>query len=94
LDSHPQPEGACSPATLIPGVVFSGSMGRPSARLQHVGRRSDLDLDTLRDFPRVNGVKARGGSMSACGAVVTGGMLYVQSGYGALGNVLLAFAVE
>jgi hypothetical protein len=32
--------------------------------------------------------------MSACGPVVTGGMLYVQSGYGALGNVLLAFAVE
>jgi polyvinyl alcohol dehydrogenase (cytochrome) len=56
------------------------------------------DFDTLRDFPTVNGVKAHGGSLSASGPVVTGGMLYVQSGYGALGgmpgNVLLAFAAE
>ena len=56
------------------------------------------DFDTLRDFPTVNGVRAQGGSMSASGPVVAGGMLFVQSGYGALGgmpgNVLLAFAAE
>jgi polyvinyl alcohol dehydrogenase (cytochrome) len=56
------------------------------------------DFDTLRDFTTVNGVKARGGSMSASGPVVAGGMLFVNSGYGALGgmpgNVLLAFGAE
>jgi polyvinyl alcohol dehydrogenase (cytochrome) len=53
------------------------------------------DFDTARDFETVNGVKARGGSLSASGAVLGGGRLYVNSGYGALGgmagNVLLAF---
>ncbi|MCC6365583.1 MAG: hypothetical protein IT165_18880 [Bryobacterales bacterium] len=44
----------------------------------------------------MNGVKAKGGSLSATGPVLSGGMLFVNSGYGALGgmagNVLLAFA--
>jgi polyvinyl alcohol dehydrogenase (cytochrome) len=54
------------------------------------------DFDTAREFTTVNGVKARGGSMSASGPVVAGGMLFVNSGYGSLGgmagNVLLAFS--
>jgi polyvinyl alcohol dehydrogenase (cytochrome) len=44
----------------------------------------------------VNGQKARGGSLDAAGAVIVGGMLYVNSGYGQWGgmpgNVLLAFS--
>jgi polyvinyl alcohol dehydrogenase (cytochrome) len=46
----------------------------------------------------VNGVAARGGSLDGPGVVIAGGMLYVNSGYGAMGgipgNVLLAFSVE
>jgi polyvinyl alcohol dehydrogenase (cytochrome) len=87
-----------APATLIPGVVFSGSMDGHLRAYNTSDGAVIWDFDTLRDFPTVNGVKAHGGSLSASGPVVTGGMLYVQSGYGALGgmpgNVLLAFAAE
>ncbi|MBI1785737.1 hypothetical protein HYR69_11390, partial [Candidatus Sumerlaeota bacterium] len=52
-------------------------------------------FDTLREFETVNGAKAKGGSLSAIGPVISGGMMFLGSGYGALGgmagNVLLAF---
>ena len=87
-----------APATLIPGVVFSGSMDGHLRAYQTTDGAAVWDFDTLRDFTTVNGVKAKGGSMSASGPVVAGGMLFVQSGYGALGgmpgNVLLAFGAE
>ena len=54
------------------------------------------DFDTAREFPTVNGIKGNGGSIDGPGAVVVGGMLFVNSGYsrfgGLAGNVLLAFA--
>ena len=54
------------------------------------------DFNTMREFETVNGVKARGGSVDGPGAVVVGGMVFVNSGYsrngGVPGNVLLAFA--
>lgn len=93
----------CTPAqmaaaTVIPGVVFSGSMDGHLRAYNTSDGAVIWDFDTLRDFSTVNGVKARGGSMSASGAVVAGGVLFVNSGYGALGgmpgNVLLAFAAE
>src|ERR1039458_4220254 len=87
-----------APATLIPGVVFSGSMDGHLRAYNTSDGAVIWDFDTLRDFTTVNGVKARGGSMSASGPVVTGGMLFVNSGYGALGgmpgNVLLAFGLD
>jgi polyvinyl alcohol dehydrogenase (cytochrome) len=86
-----------APATLIPGVVFSGSMDGHLRAYNTSDGAVIWDFDTLRDFATVNGVKAKGGSMSASGPVVTGGMLFVNSGYGALGgmpgNVLLAFGM-
>jgi polyvinyl alcohol dehydrogenase (cytochrome) len=55
-------------------------------------------FDTMRDFPTVNGVAARGGSIDGPGAVVVDGMVFISSGYlrngGVPGNVLLAFAPE
>jgi polyvinyl alcohol dehydrogenase (cytochrome) len=45
----------------------------------------------------VNGVRATGGSLNGPGAVVVGGMLFVNSGYaqGRIpGNVLLAFSID
>jgi polyvinyl alcohol dehydrogenase (cytochrome) len=46
----------------------------------------------------VNGVPGKGASISGPGPVVAGGLVFVNSGYGALGgrpgNVLLAFGVE
>ena len=56
------------------------------------------EYDTNRTFETVNGVPANGASISGPGPVVAGGMLYVNSGYGALGgragNVLLAFGAD
>jgi polyvinyl alcohol dehydrogenase (cytochrome) len=91
----------CSPAqpaavTAIPGVVFSAAYdGHLRAHSAENGRVL-WDVDTMRDFQTVNGVKANGGSIDGPGAVVAGGMVFISSGYprngGVSGNVLLAFA--
>jgi polyvinyl alcohol dehydrogenase (cytochrome) len=105
----PAPKPACqgkpgcsaaqiAPASLIPGVVFSGSMDGHLRAYATDDGHIVWDYDSLRDYETVNGVKARGGSFSASGPTIAGGMLYVNSGYGSLagmpGNVLLAFAPE
>ena len=85
--------------TVIPGVVFSGTM---DGRLRALSTRDGKTLweyDTALDYATVNGVKANGGSMSNAGVSVVNGVVYVNSGYshhGAIipGNVLLAFSVE
>ena len=93
----------CSPAqsaalTAIPGVVFSGSL---DGHLRAYSTRDGAviwDVDTIRSYETVNGVKANGGAIDGPGAVVSGGMVFVNSGYmrfgGAPGNVLLAFATQ
>ncbi len=84
--------------TVIPGVVFSGS--NDGALRAYSTRDGAIlwEFDTNRDFETVNGVSARGASMQGPGPAVAGGMLYVNSGYGAFGgragNVLLAFGVD
>jgi polyvinyl alcohol dehydrogenase (cytochrome) len=87
-----------APVTLIPGVVFSGSL---DGHLRAFGTSDGQllwDLDTVRDYETVNGVKAHGGSLNATGPTLADGMLYVNSGYSQLtgmpGNVLLAFAPD
>lgn len=91
----------CSPAqsaavTAIPGVVFSGSMDGHLRAYNAEDGKILYDFNTVREFTTVNGVPARGGSMDGPGAVVVGGMVFVNSGYsrfgGISGNVLLAFA--
>jgi polyvinyl alcohol dehydrogenase (cytochrome) len=93
----------CSPAqsaalTVIPGVVFSGAL---DGHLRAYSTRDGAviwDVDTIRSYETVNGVKASGGAIDGPGAVVSGGMLFVNSGYmrfgGQPGNVLLAFALQ
>ena len=56
-------------------------------------------FDTNKEFPTVNGVKANGGGLEGPGAIVVGGMLYFNSGYGGfVGNgratSLLAFGID
>jgi len=93
----------CSPAqsaavTAIPGVVFSGGLDGHMRAYSAEDGRILWDVDTEREYPTVNGVKASGGSLDGPGAVIVGGILYVNSGYaafgGAPGNVLLAFSVD
>jgi polyvinyl alcohol dehydrogenase (cytochrome) len=91
----------CTPAQMAPitatdGAVFSGSMDGMLRAYDANSGKVLWEFNTLRDFPTVNGVKAKGGSLSATGPVLANGMLFVNSGYGVLGgiagNVLLAFA--
>jgi polyvinyl alcohol dehydrogenase (cytochrome) len=93
----------CSPAqpaalTLIPGVVFSGSVDGHLRAFATEDGRVVWDVDTARDYQTVNGVRAKGGSLDGAGPVIAGGMIFVNSGYarngGLAGNVLLAFAPE
>jgi polyvinyl alcohol dehydrogenase (cytochrome) len=84
--------------TAVPGAVFSGSVDGHMRAFGAEDGKIVWDFDTAKEFPTVNGVKARGGSLDGPGAVVAGGMVYVVSGYarngGMAGNVLLAFAPE
>lgn len=93
----------CSPAqpgavTVIPGAVLSGSMDGHLRAFSTANGSVLWDYDTQRSYQTVNGVTAQGGSLDGAGAVVVGGMLYINSGYprlgGAPGNVLLAFGLE
>ncbi|MGA2133637.1 MAG: PQQ-binding-like beta-propeller repeat protein [Bryobacteraceae bacterium] len=84
--------------TVIPGVVFSGSLDG-HLRAYATGNGSIIwDVDTAIEYQSVNNVKAKGGSLDGPGPVVVGGILYVNSGYGMFGempgNVLLAFSVD
>jgi polyvinyl alcohol dehydrogenase (cytochrome) len=84
--------------TVIPGIVFSGSVD--GALRAYSTRDGSIvwAFDTNREFQTLNGVPGKGASMLGPGPAVAGGMLYVNSGYGAFGgrpgNVLLAFGVE
>jgi polyvinyl alcohol dehydrogenase (cytochrome) len=99
----PENRRGCSPAqsaavTAIPGVVFSGSLDGHLRAYSTTDGSVIWDYDTVREFPTVNGVPARGGALNGPGPTLVGGMLFVNSGYGFLGqmpgNVLLAFTVE
>jgi polyvinyl alcohol dehydrogenase (cytochrome) len=93
----------CSPSqsqavTVIPGVVFSGSIDGHLRAYSTLTGEILLDVDTERDYTTVNGPSAHGGSLDGPGPVIAGGMFFVTSGYaqfgGAPGNVLLAFSIE
>ena len=54
------------------------------------------ETNTAQEFPTVNGVPGKGGSINGPGPVIAGGMLFTNSGYayigfGQPGNVLLAY---
>jgi polyvinyl alcohol dehydrogenase (cytochrome) len=103
--SHPcdPPRPGCSPGqsqalTLIPGVVFSGSLDGHMRALATEDGEVLWDFDTAKEYSTVNGIQAKGGSLDGAGPVIVGGMVFINSGYprngGMPGNVLLAFAPE
>ena len=83
-------------ATSIPGAVLGGAMdGVLRAYAADTGEVL-WSFDTAREFAATDGGVARGGSMGgASGAVPSGDMLFVNSGYGIYfhmpGAALLAF---
>ena len=94
LAQHPGQEGAL---IAIPGVVFSGAWDGMLRALSTADGRLLWEYNTAREFSTVNGVAAKGGSISVSGPAIAGGMLFAGSGYigvrnGMPGNVLLAFS--
>ncbi|SRR5579883_1870057 len=93
---HPGQEGALS---AIPGVIFSGGWDGVLRALASGTGKVIWEYNTVQNFQTVNGVAAKGGSLSVSGPTVAGGMLFAGSGYigvrqGMPGNVLLAFDVR
>jgi polyvinyl alcohol dehydrogenase (cytochrome) len=85
-----------APPTLIPGILFAGSLdGHLRA---HDTRNGQViwDFDTAQDFKTTNGVHAHGGSLNGAGPAILNSMLFVNTGYtnAMAGNVLLAFSLE
>ena len=94
---------SCSPAqsaaiSVIPGVVFSGAVDGRLRAYSTTDGKVLWEFDTAQEFTGVNGVKGKGGAMDGAGATISGGMVFVGSGYGIWGglpgNVLLAFSVD
>jgi polyvinyl alcohol dehydrogenase (cytochrome) len=92
----------CSPAqsaavSAIPGVVFSGSVDGHLRAYSTANGTIIWDFDTVRTYETINGVPARGGSLNVAGPAISGGTIFVNSGYvqnGIPGNVLLAISVD
>jgi polyvinyl alcohol dehydrogenase (cytochrome) len=93
----------CSPAqsaavTAIPGVAFSGSVDGHLRAYAAKDGAVVWDFDTIGEYKTINGVPGRGGSLDGPGPAISGGMIFVNSGYaiwgGMPGNVLLAFSVD
>ena len=92
----------CSPGismavTVIPGVVFAGSMDGWFSAYSTEDGKVLWSIDTGESFVTITGAKAEGGALDAAGPVVAGGMVFVHSGYWGRtgpGSVLLAFSVD
>ncbi len=86
------------PISVIPGVVFSGSVDGHMRAYSATDGKIIWEFNTMREFETVNGVKGAGGSIDAAGPVIVDGMVLTNSGYGRWrgkpGNVLLAFGVK
>jgi polyvinyl alcohol dehydrogenase (cytochrome) len=99
----PENRKGCTPAqsaavSVIPNVVFSGSLDGHLRAYSTTDGHVLWDYDTARDFQTVNGVPGHGGAINGPGATIAGGMVFVNSGYAFFGqipgNVLLAFGVQ
>jgi len=84
--------------TLLDDTAFVGDMNGVVSALKTADGEEIWTFNTAREYTTVNGIPARGGSISGVGPVVSNGMLFVNSGYmiisGKPGNVLLAFSPD
>lgn len=85
-------------ATVIPGIVFSGTA---DGHLRGYATKDGTivwDVDTATAVNTVNAGQVKGGALDGAGPTVANGVLYTNSGYGRLvgqpGNLLLAFTVD
>lgn len=87
-----------SVVTLIDGVAFIGGGDGIIHALATKDGSELWQYNSDKEFMTVNGIPARGGSISASGSVIANGMLFANSGYQVLfgkpGNVLMAFGLQ
>ena len=87
-----------APASVIPGVVFSGSVDGHLRAYSTKDGSILWDFNTVRDYDTVNKVPAKGGSLDSAGPAIADGLVITNSGYslwrGIAGNVLLAFSAK
>jgi len=87
-----------APASVIPGVVFSGSVDGHLRAYSTKDGSIVWDFNTVRDYETVNKVPAKGGSIDGAGPAIADGIVVTNSGYslwrGIAGNVLLAFSAK
>jgi polyvinyl alcohol dehydrogenase (cytochrome) len=87
-----------APASVIPGVVFSGSVDGHLRAYSTKDGSIVWDFNTVREYETVNKVPAKGGSIDAAGPAIADGIVITNSGYslwkGIAGNVLLAFSAK
>ncbi len=91
--------GIVAAVSVVPGVFFAGGMDGILRAVSSVDGNPIWEFDTAQEFPTVNRVAAKGGSIGAGGPTIANGMVFVGSGYvgfqnGVPGNVLLAFAPQ
>jgi polyvinyl alcohol dehydrogenase (cytochrome) len=87
-----------APVSVIPGVVFSGSVDGHMRAYSTKDGSILWDFNTVRDYETVNHVTAKGGSIDSSGPAIADGLLVTNSGYalwrGLPGNVLLVFSAK
>lgn len=85
-------------ATLIPGVVFSGTTDGHLRAYATKDGKVVWDYDTAQPIVTVNASETKGGAVDGGGPTIANGILYTNSGYGRIvgqpGNLLLAFTVD
>jgi polyvinyl alcohol dehydrogenase (cytochrome) len=85
-----------APVSVIPGVVFSGSVDGHLRAYSTKDGSILWDFNTAKEFETVNHVTAKGGSIDAAGPAIADGLVVTNSGYslwrGLPGNVLLVFS--
>ncbi|NBA87732.1 PQQ-binding-like beta-propeller repeat protein [Emticicia sp. CRIBPO] len=91
------PANSAAPLAL-PGLVFAGTLDGHIRAYKAESGEIIWDFNTIRDYQTVNGVKGKGGSLDGPSPVVSGNMLFVNSGYGMFGeipgNLLIAFELD
>jgi polyvinyl alcohol dehydrogenase (cytochrome) len=87
-----------APVSVIPGVVFSGSVDGHLRAYATADGTLLWDFNTAKEYTTVNGVPGKGGSIDASGPAIADGLVITNSGYGQWrglpGNVLLAFTAK
>jgi len=87
-----------APVSVIPGVVFSGSVDGHLRAYATKDGSIIWDYNTAKEYDTVNKVPAKGGSIDAAGPAIADGLVVTNSGYalwrGLPGNVLLAFSAR